>query len=89
MGMPLVARAQQPGATEVVPRGGRVLAMASTRVAEAVAVSGGRIAYVGSTGGVGPFIGPATEVIELRGRTLMPGIHDAHMHPGRVVHRAG
>jgi predicted amidohydrolase YtcJ len=81
MGMPLVARAQQPGAADVVLRGGRVLTMAGTRVAEAVAVSGGRIAYVGSDGGVGPFIGPATEVIELRGRTLMPGIHDAHMHP--------
>ena len=46
--------------------------MAGTRVAEAVAVSGGRIAYVGSDGGVGPFIGPATEVIELGGRMVLP-----------------
>jgi predicted amidohydrolase YtcJ len=81
LGAPLAAIAQRPGPADIVLRGGRVLTMAGTRVAEAVAVSGGRIAYVGSDGGVGPFIGPATEVIELRGRTLMPGIHDAHMHP--------
>ena len=43
--MPLVARAQQPGAADVVLRGGRVLTMVGTRVAEAAAASGGRIAY--------------------------------------------
>ncbi len=62
-------------------RGGRVLTMAGRAVAEAVAVTAGRIAYVGSDSGVAPFVGPSTEVIELRGRTLMPGIHDGHCHP--------
>ena len=36
---------------------------------------------MGSSSGAAPFVGPATEVIELRGRTLMPGIHDGHTHP--------
>jgi predicted amidohydrolase YtcJ len=71
----------QGGPAETVFRGGRVLTMSGRRVAQAVAVSGGRIAYVGSNAGVAAMVGPATEVIELRGRTLMPGIHDGHTHP--------
>jgi predicted amidohydrolase YtcJ len=80
MGAPL-ARAQQPGPAEFVLRGGRVLTMAGNRVAEAVAVAGGQITYVGSDDGAAAHIGTGTEVVELRGRTLMPGIHDGHMHP--------
>jgi predicted amidohydrolase YtcJ len=61
--------------------------MAGTRAAEAVAVSAGQIAYVGSDGGAQAFVGAGTEVIDLCGRTVMPGIHDAHCHPlaGGVV----
>ena len=70
-----------PGAADTVLRNGKVLTVAGNRIAEAVAVSGGQIAHVGSNGDVAPFVGPATEVIELRGRTLMPGIHDGHTHP--------
>jgi predicted amidohydrolase YtcJ len=55
--------------------------MTGRRVAEAVAVSGGRITYVGSDDGAAAYVGTATEVIELHGRTLMPGIHDGHTHP--------
>ena len=80
MGAPLAARAQQ-GPAEFVLRGGKVLTMSGNRVAEAIAVAGGRITYVGSNTGAGAHIGAGTEVVELRGRTLMPGIHDAHMHP--------
>lgn len=81
MGTPLVARAQQAGPAEFVLRGGKVLTMTGNRAAEAVAVAGGRITYVGSNDGAGAHIRAGTEVVELRGRTLMPGIHDGHMHP--------
>jgi predicted amidohydrolase YtcJ len=81
LGTPLAALAQQPAPADFVLRGGRVLTMRGTRVAEAVAVAGGRITYVGTDSGVAAFIGPATEVVELRGRTLLPGIHDGHTHP--------
>ena len=70
-----------PGAADTVLRNGKVVTVAGKRTAEAVAISAGRIAYVGSSSGAAPFVGPATEVIELRGRTLMPGIHDGHTHP--------
>ena len=78
---PATALAGNAGVADTVFRNGRVLTVAGRRTAEAVAVSAGRIAYVGSTSGAGAWVGPSTEVINLRGRTLMPGIHDGHTHP--------
>ena len=49
----------------------------------AVAVAGGKIAAVGPAGDpqIRDLTGPATEVIDLRGRALLPGFQDAHVHP--------
>ncbi len=71
----------QTGPADTIFRNGRVLTMTRTRGVHAVAVRGGRIAYVGTNAGAAALAGPSTEVIELRGRTLMPGIHDGHTHP--------
>lgn len=81
LGARTTAFGQSPGTADVVLRGGRVLTMEGGRTAQAVAVSAGRIAYVGTDSGAAAYVGPGTEVIELRGRTLMPGIHDGHCHP--------
>ena len=48
---------------------------------DALAVSGGRIVEVGSAADVRGRIGPATEVVELHGETVVPGFQDAHIHP--------
>jgi len=48
--------------------------------AEALAVRGDRIAAVGSRAEVGGLIGPTTEVVDLRGMTVLPGLIDAHAH---------
>jgi predicted amidohydrolase YtcJ len=48
--------------------------------AEAVAVSGRRIAYVGSAADALQWRGPHTRVIDAAGRTLLPGIIDSHYH---------
>ncbi|MBN2335950.1 amidohydrolase family protein, partial [Candidatus Bathyarchaeota archaeon] len=50
-------------------------------LAEAVAVKGGKILRVGSTRHVLEAAGERTEVIDLKGRTLLPGLIDSHMHP--------
>src|SRR4051812_30558006 len=50
-------------------------------VTQAIAIRGGRIIYVGSDDGVKAYIGPETKKVDLNGRTLMPGLIDAHMHP--------
>ena len=49
--------------------------------AEAVAIRGGRIAALGSAAALHKLRGPATRVIDLAGRMVMPGLIDGHCHP--------
>jgi len=68
-------------AADLVLRGGPIHTVDRARpAAEAVAVRGGRIRAVGSARETGAHIGPRTRVIELRGRTVLPGFQDAHVH---------
>ncbi len=61
--------------------GGRVLTMNPNQpTAEAVAVQGGSIVAVGSEPDIAVFINEDTQVIDLAGRTLLPGFVDAHVH---------
>ena len=68
-------------AVETIVTGARVLTMDAARPrAEAVAWSGGRIVAVGSVAEVMVLRGPATQVIEAGGRTLLPGFVESHLH---------
>ena len=49
-------------------------------VAEALAVRGGRIAFVGSNRGALALAGPRTERLDLTGKTVITGMVDAHAH---------
>jgi predicted amidohydrolase YtcJ len=49
-------------------------------IAQAIAIAGGKIAAVGTTDQIKARIGPATEVIDLGGRTATPGLIDTHVH---------
>lgn len=61
--------------------GGRILTVdPEDRVAEALAIRNGRIVAVGTTAEIERLAGPATERIDLRGRTATPGLIDAHLH---------
>ncbi|NIM57924.1 MAG: amidohydrolase, partial [Candidatus Aminicenantes bacterium] len=48
--------------------------------ASAVAVKDDKFIYVGDDAGVKAHIGPLTFVFDLEGKTLIPGLHDAHVH---------
>src|SRR3989475_13039479 len=50
---------------------------------DALAIKDGRIHATGDTATVMPHRGPATRVIELNGRTVIPGLIDSHSHPIR------
>lgn len=50
------------------------------RVEGSLAIRGGRIVYLGPDAGAAPFRGPKTQVIDLAGRTVTPGLIDAHSH---------
>lgn len=49
--------------------------------AEAVAISNGKLIYVGNNIGVEKFRTTDTKVIDLVGKMAMPGLFDAHVHP--------
>jgi predicted amidohydrolase YtcJ len=67
---------------ELVLRGGVIHTVsANLPGAEAVAISGQVIVFVGSDEAAEAYIGPHTEVVELEGRLVLPGIIDAHLHP--------
>jgi predicted amidohydrolase YtcJ len=51
------------------------------RTARALAVRGDRVTAVGSDDDVRSLVGPCTRVVELDGRTVVPGFVDAHVHP--------
>ncbi len=48
--------------------------------ASAFAVKDGKFIYVGDDAGVKAYIGPLTYVFDLDGKTVIPGLHDAHVH---------
>jgi predicted amidohydrolase YtcJ len=50
--------------------------------AQAVAVKDGHITFVGDSPGARRRIGSRTRVVDLRGRILMPGLGDGHLHGG-------
>ncbi|WP_202594170.1 amidohydrolase [Frateuria defendens] len=49
-------------------------------VASAVAIAGGKFIAVGREEEVMPLAGPATRVIDLHGRRVLPGLIDNHLH---------
>jgi predicted amidohydrolase YtcJ len=67
---------------ELAYRNGYVYSVdAKDSVQQALAVLNGRIVYVGSDAGIDAYIGQRTQVVDLQGRMLMPGLVDGHMHP--------
>lgn len=67
-------------AADLVLRGGHVWAGKGRPEATAIAVKDGRVAALGREADVQPLIGPGTRVVELRGRLVVPGFNDAHVH---------
>ncbi len=55
-------------------------ANAAMPAAEAVAVKGNRIVFVGSNSAVSDWRGPGTKLLDGSGKTLMPGFIDSHFH---------
>jgi predicted amidohydrolase YtcJ len=69
-------------AADLILAGGAVYTVdAARRWAEAVAIRDGRIVAVGADRDVRPLAGSRTQVHDLRGRMVLPGFQDAHIHP--------
>ncbi len=77
------ARGRKPAVpADLILENGAVYTVASSQPwAEAVAIAGGKIIYVGDDSGTARLKTPATQVVDLAGKMLLPGFHDSHVHP--------
>jgi len=78
----MAAKEIQP---ELILRNARIATLlgGSRSFAQAVAIQDGRFFAVGSDEEIMRLRGAKTEVIDLGGRTVIPGLNDSHMHPIR------
>ena len=53
--------------------------------AEALVIKDGKFAYVGDETGATEWIGNTTEVIDCKGKSVIPGLGDAHLHHAQAV----
>jgi predicted amidohydrolase YtcJ len=74
-------QAQQLAPADTVLLNGKIITVdENDRIAQAVAIAGGKIVAVGSNEEIRARVGPATEQIDLRARAVTPGFLDAHAH---------
>lgn len=74
------ACAPTPDPADLVLLGGLVVTLSEAGVAEGIAIRGDRIVAVGSSSEVRAYVGPETRVVELDGRSVIPGLADNHFH---------
>ena len=78
---PLTAPAATDGPADLVLTNGAILTVdPRDSVAEAVAIRADRILKVGTNTAIRSLVGPQTQVIDLQGRAVTPGIIDSHLH---------
>ncbi len=79
---PAAVAQQAPAApADLVVTNGRIYTADGARpVVDAIAIRGGRIVFAGDRNGARALTGAATQVLDLQGRTAIPGMTDAHGH---------
>ncbi|HET8678274.1 MAG TPA: amidohydrolase [Blastocatellia bacterium] len=71
----------QTQAADIVFKNGNVYTVNERQPrAEAIAIKGNKIIFVGSNRAAKAYEGKATRVIDLQGKTVVPGLTDAHYH---------
>ena len=77
----LALDAQQTAPPDTILTNGKIITVdAQFSIAQAVAVRGDRIVAVGSNQDITRMAGPTTRRIDLRGRSVVPGLIDNHAH---------
>jgi len=74
------AAAKVPPADLVFKNGNIYTVNGARPKAKAVAIKGDRIIFVGSNRGAQQYVGRNTRVVDLSGKTVVPGMTDAHHH---------
>ncbi|WND03881.1 amidohydrolase family protein [Temperatibacter marinus] len=84
--MPLMA-ADDKGADKIFWNGVIYTADDQQSSVTALAIKGDTILYAGSINKATTYAGPHTEMIDLKGKMILPGLHDAHVHPLLAVEK--
>jgi len=73
-------QAQTQPADTILIDGQVITVDARFSIAQAVAITGGKFTAVGTSANIRKLAGPSTAVIDLKGRTVIPGLADDHLH---------
>ncbi len=65
---------------DLILRGGTIRPLAGAPVASAIAIKGGKVLAVGDESQLSGLKSSRTKVVDLGGRTLLPGLIDPHLH---------
>ncbi|WP_375403012.1 amidohydrolase [uncultured Sphingomonas sp.] len=89
LAVPLLLTAAAPAAhssgPDMILHGGRIYTgNAEQPYVEAIAIRGARVSAVGDSSTILKSAKPSTRIFDLAGRMAIPGINDAHDHPGNV-----
>ncbi len=64
----------------IITNGNLVTLDNNSPIAEAAGIHQGKIVMIGSSGDIMAHKGSKTEVIDLKGKTVVPGFNDSHVH---------
>jgi predicted amidohydrolase YtcJ len=81
------ATAASPAADVVLKNGKIITVDRAFTIAQAIAITGGRVAAVGPDAAMTPLTAPSTRVLDLQGRAVIPGLTDGHAHMDREALR--
>ena len=79
------AATKTPVAERVFLNGAIYTADPQQRSVSAMAINGDRIVFVGDDAAAQSWLGENTIVTDLQGKRVLPGLHDAHVHPVGVI----
>src|ERR1041384_2506163 len=77
----LAARLHGAGAELILHHGKIVTVNKEFLIADAIALAGGRIVFVGSNDEALKLKQASTELVDLQGKMVLPGLIDSHTHP--------
>lgn len=86
--LPFSSTQQSGEVADIVFKNGNIYTADDTNpIVKAVAVKRDRIIYVGTNSGVQKFVGSSTLIVDLSGKTMLPGLTDSHCHLAGVGFR--
>src|SRR5215470_17415688 len=79
------ARAQAPAAADTILVNGKIITLDDTSsIVQAVAIRDGKVLAIGANADIRQRADARTTIVDLGGRTVVPGLMDSHIHALRA-----